>query len=343
MVSFCVPVRSCIVAISLALSGCGGPVDSDVAATPPDADTHLTDGTGVAETTETDADTNVEWDLDTAVELDADMDVDLGPIPTGPIGGDDRPAPVTLPADYTHATSWPLVILLHGYSVNGWLQNAFLGFTEQTSPLGFIGVVPDGTLDLNGKRHWNAIPECWTLGGTDVDDEAYLLSLVSEAKALWNVDPARVYFIGHSNGGFMSYRMACNHADVVAGVASIAGPSYFDAADCQPSEPVSVLHIHGTADDTVDFLDAECTPGAETIVSRWVSSNACSSAPIDRGDENYDSAVIGPETTVTGYSQCEGNTGVAFWKMNGSGHIAGFTENFTPDLLTWLFALPKAP
>ncbi len=277
--------------------------------------------------------------VDDAAPADAPA-VDAGPIPSGPIGGDQRPAPVTLPGDYSPDQAWPLVVLLHGFSANGFVQDAYLGFSAQATPLGFIAVVPDGTKNPDGLQFWNAMPACCDFYGSGVDDEGYLLSLVAEAKSLWNVDPERVYFMGHSNGGYMSYRMACRHADVVAGVISIAGSSYTTEAECQPSQAVSALQVHGTLDGTVVYSGTSFTPGAQTIVDRWVARNNCTSGPFEGGALDHDSAVPGNETEASWHRSCDGGAEVGFWKMNGSGHVPTFTSSFIVDALTWLLSTP---
>ena len=75
---------------------------------------------------------------------------------------------------------------------------------------------------------------------------------------------SRIIIAGHSNGGYMSHRMACDHADLLAGVASLAGSTFegtitgsydvFGQPDyaCEPTEPIHVLEIHGTADRVVN-------------------------------------------------------------------------------------------
>ncbi|MDP6944388.1 MAG: hypothetical protein QF464_09590, partial [Myxococcota bacterium] len=96
------------------------------------------------------------------------------PIPTGPLGGE-RPAEVTLPDDYDPAVSWPLVMLLHGYSATGFIQDYYLGIGEQVDTRDFIYVLPEGTTDSRGRQFWNAVPGCCNWDGSDIDDFAYLV------------------------------------------------------------------------------------------------------------------------------------------------------------------------
>ena len=77
--------------------------------------------------------------------------------------------------------------------------------------------------------------------------------MVEEVAAEHAVDRRRVYVVGFSNGGFMSYRLACDHADRIAAIVSISGATYADPDRCAPSEPVAVLEVHGTDDRTIPY------------------------------------------------------------------------------------------
>ena len=86
------------------------------------------------------------------------------------------------------------------------------------------------------------------------------VSSMAKVQARYPVDSRRVFVLGHSNGGYMSHRMACDHADLIAGIVSLAGAAYDDPPAgelplprCRPSEPVAVLEVHGMADGTVRY------------------------------------------------------------------------------------------
>ncbi len=79
------------------------------------------------------------------------------------------------------------------------------------------------TKDSKGNEFWNATDACCNADGSTVDDSGYLSALLWDIRAQYNVDPNRVYVFGHGNGGFMAYRMACDHSLQVSGVASLGG------------------------------------------------------------------------------------------------------------------------
>lgn len=296
------------------------------------------------EVVETTADAEAEVAPETSVEVAPETNVEVSPeIDDSPLGGD-RPARLILPAGYTAGgPARPLVILLHGFTVTGEVQDLYLGLSPEAAAKGFITIVPDGTKNAAGSPFWNASPSwCCDFGNSGVDDAGYILGLVAEAKARFTIDPARVYLVGHSNGGFMSYKLACEHADVFAAIASIAGSMALEPADCDPSEPVSVVQIHGTADATIVFTGALGQyPSAETVVKRWAEHDGCELLPQAGAVVDHDSAALGAETEPQRFPGCTAGTAVELWKMAGSSHIPTFDATFMPTLLDWLLAHPK--
>ncbi len=263
------------------------------------------------------------------------------PTPPEKLGGE-RPADYYLPADYTHDKTWPLVVLLHGFSANGQVQNLYLGISKHVDDLGFILVVPNGTMNPNGLRFWNATGACCDNFGQGVDDEAFLLGLLDETMTYFNVDPQRVSLLGHSNGGFMAYHMACHAGDRISAIASIAGSTYFDEADCPGTTPVSVLQIHGTQDQSIAFNGVPRSPmyagypSAVEIMERWRGRNGCDDDVSSVEAADLETLTAGEETDVTQWTQCTSGKSVALWQMNGVGHIPIFSDGAMPKALHFL-------
>jgi predicted esterase len=160
-----------------------------------------------------------------------------------------RPANLYVPSSYDGHTPIPLVILLHGYGETGAIEEDYLKLRPLAEGRGFLYCYPDGTIDRWGYRFWNATDAAGDFGNTGVDDAGYLRGVIEEIARCFLVDRKRIYLIGHSNGGFMSYRPACQSADLIAGIASLAGMTFLGPSRCQPSQPVNILHICGTADE----------------------------------------------------------------------------------------------
>ena len=252
--------------------------------------------------------------------------------------------------DYTPDHKWPLVVLLHGYSIGGFVQDALFQLSAQVDDEGFLLVIPDGTMDADGNRFWNATDACCNEFGSDVDDVDYILSLLDEMDLYFRVDPRRVYLMGHSNGGFMSYRMACDAGDRITAIMSLAGADWLDPADCSAAFPVGVLQVHGTQDDTIAYdgwagtSDGEHHyagyPSAEASAGGWAQRDGCGppqiGAPFD-----LDPDLPGSETLPTEWGDCEGGLRVALWTIEGGSHVPNVT-NGTFARLTLDFLLSQS-
>jgi polyhydroxybutyrate depolymerase len=253
--------------------------------------------------------------------------------PPTEIGGD-REAAVVLPANYAVDAEYPLVILVHGYGVNADIQEVIFGLGQRVDDLGFILVKPEGTVDSTGSQFWNATEECCDFGNTGVDDVAYLSGLIDEARTLYPI--STVAFVGHSNGGFMSYRMACEVPEKIDRIAVLAGAVYKDEADCVGTQPVSVLHVHGTLDDSVAYESDPGHAGAEESVERWATKAGCTEPPTVLGTRDYMSRVDGEETTVSQWEGCASGTDIQLWSAVGADHtFLDSTDLWRDDVAVW--------
>lgn len=264
--------------------------------------------------------------------------------PTTPPNFDDRPFDVFVPSGYDAATAAPLVILLHGYGVNGAIQNGYFNMQPQAEERGFLYVFPDGTPNQINSNAWNATNACCH-DDSSVDDSGYLTFIIDDVSSKYNVDPARIFLVGHSNGGFMSYRMACERADRIAAIVSLAGATFVDTAQCAPTEPVNILQIHGTDDGTIAY-DGGSTPlgvypSAETTVGTWSAYNGCTTTTETLGTIDFNQNVDGVETTMTAFTGCPVDGAVELWTMADTPHIPALQTTFAADIIDWLFAHPN--
>jgi polyhydroxybutyrate depolymerase len=261
--------------------------------------------------------------------------------------GGDRPARLIVPAD-EDGTPRPLVILLHGYGSSGGGIDTYFRISRRADEFGIYVLLPDGTRENGGgDRFWNATDACCDFGHSGVDDVGYLSLLIDEARA--NSPIASVHLIGHSNGGFMAHRMACDAADRIDSIVSLAGVTFFEEADCNPSEPTRVLQIHGTADDTVLFEGSSTGetlyPGAIETAERWASRGGCNLGAMAPGPSfDLDPSLAGEETEVDIYAAgCVPMIEVELWKIEGGGHVPALTSDFADRVLEWSLAPVAAP
>ena len=251
-----------------------------------------------------------------------------------------------VPSGYDPATPTPLVILLHGYGASGFLQESYFRLTPLADELGFLYAYPDGVLDPGSNRFWNATDACCDVLNSGVDHSSYLRSLIETIRAQCNVDPYRVYFAGHSNGGFMSYRMACDHADVIAGIASLAGATFADASACAPSKPVHVLQIHGTADETILYDGGHILgtdyPGAVQTAEIWAAYNQCSTESRRLSPNlNLDTTVAGRESVVQRWDDgCRPGGSAELWTIDRGEHVPAISSAFRRGVVEHLLDHP---
>lgn len=339
--------------IAVLVSGCGAEATTsafDASATPdasPAQDSGPVDAGGAADA-EMQEDAAVEdaGAQDAAVE-DGGAAADAGTASMVVLGGD-RPANMKVPAGYD-GSPLPLVILLHGYTVDGATQDFYFGLSSQVDTRNFFLILPDGTREASAaqNRFWNATSACCNFYGSPVDDVAYLTSLIDEASQRFNIDPARVHLVGHSNGGFMAHRMACDVAPRIASIVSLAGVEHFDETLCDAVSPVSVLQIHGTADTTIGYAGVATGPmqypGSEETALRWATRAGCTVAQTEDGaDINLDTALPGDETEVLRYSAgCTAGIEVELWRIVNGGHIPALPSDFASRVLDFIEAHPK--
>jgi polyhydroxybutyrate depolymerase len=261
--------------------------------------------------------------------------------------GFDRPVDVYVPESYDCANPAPLVVMLHGYTSSGPTKEAYFNLKAESDKRGFLYLFPTGTKDGFGNNFWNATDACCNFSGSTIDDSGYLSKLIVDVQAEYNVDAKRVFFVGHSNGGFMSYRMACEHSNQVAAIASLAGATYADMpTKCANPSPVTVLQIHGTSDEVISYMGGRLPvgqyPSAEASGASWAIVNSCKGGPKDGPAKlDLDASVAGSESTVKSWEGCVDGTAVSLWSVADGKHTLTITPSLVPQILDFFYAHPK--
>ena len=210
----------------------------------------------------------------------------------------------------------PLLFSLHGYTSRAIWNLGYTGFQSIAVTEKFIVIYPQGTiLASTGETHWNV--GGWTVGST-TDDVDYLSSLIDWAYSEYKIDRNRVYSTGMSNGGFMSYHLACNLSYKIAAVASVTGsmtPQTYNS--CSPTHPTAILQIHGTADGVVPYYGNSISRAIPTVMDYWEEYNDCEQEIINIIDDvNGD----GDGGYLYSYNQCLSDVNLRLYLMTNMGH-----------------------
>jgi polyhydroxybutyrate depolymerase len=251
-----------------------------------------------------------------------------------------RPYAFVVPPGYSDAQKWPLLLVLGGYGSRGAELSSYLGFTKLAADDGIFLVTPDGLLDDRVNYAWNPDPDQFPQF-----DVRYLRAIIHDVEAEYSIDPARVFIVGHSLGAHMAHRMACDDADDVVAIMSLAGQVPKDPAECAPTRAVSVVQIHGTDDMTIGYYgDVQNNPPDPTIpsahdtVAVWARNDACTGGIAATGATlHLDTSLTGNETTVEAYAGCPAGIGVELWSIVGGSHLPAVTPGFAG--LVWGFLM----
>jgi polyhydroxybutyrate depolymerase len=242
------------------------------------------------------------------------------------------PAATIRPPDLQPGQRRPLLVVLHGLGGSGaqQLEDFDLAlFARGEQPW---LVAPDGRADKQGRRFWNAGDACCNFDRAPVDDVARLAALIDAWRRRPDVDPARVYVLGFSNGGFMAHRLACRIGDRLAGVASLAGAGPASSEPCDVRPFLAVLEVHGEDDPIVrhgggrvfDIPSLAVHPSAGETIRAWAARLGCvAAAPSSSAKAgarlDLDPRLPGAETSVIEHQRCARGA-AALWTIRGGGH-----------------------
>lgn len=217
-----------------------------------------------------------------------------------------------VPAVYNGSEAVPLVINLHGYTSNAAEQQLYTQFDAIADTANFIVVYPNG---LNNQ--WNSGWNYPYYSGTD--DVGFLSALIDTLSAHYNIDSTHIHATGMSNGGFMSFRLACELSHRIASIASVTGlMSLGQVLNCNPARQVPVMFIHGTADATVLFNGSTYYISADSTLGYWKAKNSCSGTAVQFNYPDINTSDLSTAEKYT-YGDCGDSSEVVFIKIiNGS-------------------------
>jgi polyhydroxybutyrate depolymerase len=217
----------------------------------------------------------------------------------------------------------PLVFVLHGYTGSAVSIMNYTDMNYIADEKGFVVCYPQGLIDEWGNSFWN-VGYAFHQNET-VDDVAFLTALAQYLQMQYTLSSYNTFSAGMSNGGEMSYMLACQSNNVFKGIASVAGimfESFYNT--CDPC-PTNIFEIHGTQDD-INWWNGDSNNeggwgpyiGVEEGIDFWVGINNCTQTIIDtlpNIDLSDDSIVI-TEKHIEGVNSKE----VWLYKIMNGGH-----------------------
>ena len=259
------------------------------------------------------------------------------------IGPSSRKAILEMPGGHNISYKLPLVVALHGYIESGEFVSSYFDLIDSVHENGHLLLRPEGKISITGQRYWNATDACCNTWNEDVDDVSWLTVLINEAITYYGADPEGVVIIGHSNGGFMAHRMACERGYMIRSAISFAGATYYDFSDCQNTGTPNILQIHGTSDSIILYeggsILGNSYPSANQTVYSWANRSGC--------DQSYtlvqELDLISPsgynDTTEFEHLNCAVGNRVSLWQIPNSGHFPSIgtpsDDDFAETVLDW--------
>lgn len=242
-----------------------------------------------------------------------------------------------VPPSFTAQESLPLVFNYHGFTSNGIQQELMSDMNAVADTARFLVCYPEG---INAS--WNV---GWVFGST-ADDIGFTSAMIDEFADKYNIDKNRVFACGMSNGGFMSYRLACELPSRIAAIASVTGSMVPQAlASCKPGRPVPVMEIHGTADNIVNYGGSPLISAPiPEVLKLWQKNNGCDDVPekvaipdINAGD--------GTTSERWNYQNCENHGALVHYRVTNGGHTwpgaagngTGTSRDFHASTVIWRF------
>ena len=246
-----------------------------------------------------------------------------------------------VPEIYDGSTAVPLVLNFHGFGSSASQQMFYGDFRDIADTEGFLLVQPEGTTFI-GNQFWNVgFPGL----SSTIDDVGFTEALIDELATLYTIDLDRVYATGMSNGGFMSFLLACQLSEKIAAVASVTGSMTQDTFDdCNAQLPTPVLQIHGTEDDVVLYNENNLSLPIPDVISYWVDHNNCETTPTTTTLPDLD---VSDGSTIEYSVYEDGDNGITteHMKVIGGGHTwpgsvlnsAGTNQDIDASMEIWLF------
>lgn len=193
-----------------------------------------------------------------------------------------------------------LILVLHGDTGSGLLMDAHIKMRDLGEQNSYIVIAPSGP-------PWPGGPgSTWNSG-----NDATLVDMTNQFASVFRVDAKRIHVTGFSRGGFVTWRLLCDHADLFASAAP-AGAGFgggFGETTCfqqnrAPSRNIPIVFLMGRTDVSVGYSNmvgirdaaiasygatgpAVLDQDAKYTHDRWTGANGAVIETFDHAYENY--------------------------------------------------------
>ena len=253
------------------------------------------------------------------------------------VDGRVRTYTLNLPPNYYSSENFSLVIAMHGGGGDAAQFESTSRLTEKANAAQFIVVYPEGVQSTGAlaARTWNAGSCCDYAVANNIDDVKFISLLIDKLLAGYKINPKKVYATGHSNGGMLSYRLACEIPNKIAAIAP--NSCTMVVAACNPGRPVPVLHMHSILDTRVPYQGGPGSgvgtstihlPSLDSVLNAWSLKNTCASgAQVLVNNSSY---------KFTKWSACSNAVTIQYYLTQDGGHawpggLPGGTFGDTPS------------
>lgn len=243
-------------------------------------------------------------------------------------GGFQRSYRVHVPSGYNGTTKMPMVVVIHGAFDTAKGIEKISGFSTLADKEDFVVLYPEGIGIFGYLQHWNAGHCCGKAAEDQIDDVGYLATAIEDACTRLSVDRQRIYMVGFSNGGMLTYRFAAERTEMLAAAApiaaSIGGRPTTDAPPWsipKPKKPLPILVMHGLDDDDIRVEGGRSMHrkgersyfSVADSVRFWVDANACIGKPVD-------ARIHRGAVSVRSWDRCGNDSVVVLCQISGWGH-----------------------
>ncbi len=234
------------------------------------------------------------------------------------VDGKARTYLLNLPPNYYESSDFSLVVAMHGGGGEASQFESTSKLTEKANAAKFVVVYPEGVQSTGAlaARTWNAGGCCDYARDNNIDDVNFIEKLIDKLVTTYKINAKKVYATGHSNGGMLSYRLACEIPTKIAAIAP-NGCSMVVTQPCNPSRPVPILHMHSALDSKVPYaggvgITGVYYPAIDSVLNVWSLENTCatpSQVLVDNSSYKF-----------TKWSECSSNVTIQYYLTKDGGH-----------------------